>query len=294
MREVMYLMSGRAHCPYLLASLWSLRGYYQGPIKIHAWDDSFGICQKIAEDSVFGDVEVINSNPPMNWKKNKQFGHKILLAQQSKADAVLYLDADTTVHADISPLFDAAEEQGFAATQFNGWMTNGGIVKKRIERLRPFLSPSYCDIIDMLLEEPWPSVNGGVWAASPSSPVLGDWYECTEKARTIFIPDEAVLHIMAAHWGPLGRLKVFLDGEFNMSAKLKFWPEGVRFEDIKILHYHGDSNCRPNKAPQATKFWMSIWKSLKARNVGNVSEWKDTVSNKHLDRLEGELDAKEV
>lgn len=291
MREVMYLMSGKAHCPYLLASLWTLRGQYNGPIKIHAWDDSFEICQKIASDPVFGDVEVINSNPPMKWKKNKQFGHKILLAQQSKADQVLYLDADTTIHADISPLFLTAETFGFAATQFNSWLSNGGIVRKRVERLRPFLDEDYRKILDRVIEHPFPSPNGGIWAAQPSSPVLEDWYKWTDKARSIFIPDEAVLHLMVARWTyEKVRLKVFRDGEFNMSAKLKFWPKGTNFNNIKILHYHGDSNCRPNKAPEATHFWMGIWQMLKDRNIGRVSEWKGTVKNKHLDRLERDSD----
>lgn len=292
-REVFYLMSGAAHCPYLLCSLWTLRQHYDGPVVVHAWDESFDICRQIAEDSRLSGIEVRLSNPPekiARWRKNRQFAHKIWLALQKDADPLvrLYLDADTTIHGNLDRLFLGAEKSEMFLTQFNGWNAKGGIVEGRIERTRGHLPEAYHQYIDYLKSASFPSVNGGVWAAQAGSSLLQEWLDMTEACRKIFIPDEACLHVLAARWYN-SRLAICKGGLYNMSARVKFWPPGTKMEDIRVLHYHGDSNCRPDKAPQGAAFWNLIWQQAKKLNLGNVLNWRGQIRNKHLDRFEAAL-----
>lgn len=294
-RQVMYVMSGAAHCPYLVASLWTLRQHYQGPVVIHAWDDSFPMCSHMALDSRLqgtGGLEVFNTNPPdeiLSWRKNRQFGHKIWLARESKADAVLYLDADTTIHGSLEVLFKGVERDcTLYLTQFNDWDMSGGIVQKRVRRTEPHLPANpYHTVIDNICGTDFPSVNGGIWAAKPTSPALSEWYEMTKACRRIFIADEACLHILAGRWKGTEMVQILRGGLYNMSARQKFWPSGTQPTDIRVMHYHGDSNCRPDKAPQGSEYWWLCWKSLWRQNIGNVQQWRKDISNKYFDAFIG-------
>ncbi|GAH14631.1 unnamed protein product, partial [marine sediment metagenome] len=100
-------MSGAAHLPYLVCSLKTLREHYDGEVIVHAWEESFPIVQEIAKDSRL-QIEA-RLREPAHRLKNAQFMDKIQLAmdQQGEADCLLYLDADTTIHGSLQPLFDA-------------------------------------------------------------------------------------------------------------------------------------------------------------------------------------------
>ena len=172
-REIAYLMSGRPHLPYLLTSLYTLRNHWEGPVVISAWEESFDMVEQIVKDGRLdgiGKIRIAKREPAYRGK-NDQFMDKIHMVMASDANTVLYLDADTTIHGDLTPLFESAEKFGFCATQFCEWKCDG-MARNRIEKLRPFPTIPQ-EHIDHLLQAPeWPSVNGGVWAARPSSTVL--------------------------------------------------------------------------------------------------------------------------
>ena len=269
-RRIIYLVSGQPHLPYLVCSLWTLQNHWDGLVEIHVWPESYNKVKQIAEDYRPSIPAVTLRHP--SWRgRNAQFLDKIdMVMECDEDDTILYLDADTTIHGDLLPVFKEAEYYGFCATQFNGWETNGGLAGKRIKELRPFPHIEQY-LIDNLLRAAWPSVNGGVWAACPRSPVLRTWYDWTWQVRKdLFIADESVLHLMMAKYCPQQQMTVLCEGgRYNTSPRFQVCKD----EDIVIKHYHGDSNLRPNKSQKGMDWWWPIYQECLTENVGGINEW---------------------
>ncbi len=280
--QIIYLMSGPAHCPYLLVSLMTLRQHYNGPVTVYAWPESYPIVEMIAKDESLNVLAV--QDEPEYRGKNSQFLRKTQLLQQPKATVQMYLDADTTIHhpdAFHEPCKQAAY-YGFCGTQFNNWLSNGRVVRGRVERLIGHAGIDE-DAVRHVASHPYPSPNGGVLAARPGSPVLETWEAWTWAARDIFISDEAALHVMQHIFR--GQFHMLCDGWWNASHK--FWDESRGHPHI--YHYHGDSNVRPEKSPKAVKFWMPLWQKCINENLGNCRDWPSLdCGNKYLKALKGD------
>ena len=285
--RIVYLISGQAHLPYLVASLHTLRQHWDGPVYVYAWPESCKIAKKIAKDERLSIIAV--EREPEYRGKNDQFLDKIKLVQslQGQVDAALYIDADTTIHGDLSPLFHKATEWGFCATQFCDWTVQGRAPSRRVKDLLglPSIDP---DLIGQLFAYAYPSVNGGVWAAEPTSPVLPVWYDWTMEATLLadnkFIADEKVLHVMQVRFP--NNMTVALGGAFNCSPRQKFQPSTLYDDQVIVRHYHGDSNCKLNKSQRGIDLWWPHYVECWQRNVGGIWDWRKDVKNKCLDPLE--------
>jgi len=185
-----------------------------------------------------------------------------------------------TVHGDLAPVFDAAERHGFAATQFCDWITTGRRVGGRIKNLREFPEIDQT-LVDDVLSYPWPSVNGGVWAARPESPVLPLWYEWTYAARSLFIADEKVLHILQPKFIPQRQMTTVCEaGRFNCSV---MYQSGLLLDDdVVVRHFHGDSGVRIQKSPKGWALWHPIFQECLQQNIGGMREWIGQIKNKHM------------
>lgn len=284
-RQVVYLMSAPAHLPYLIVSLRSLREHWHGEVVVYAWSESIELVKRICEDANLC-VSCVEWEPE-HRKRNAQFECKQLVMQSLDCDVGLYLDADTMINGPIDLVFEAAEEFGFAATQFNDWTTKGRKVSRRIRNLLdyPEIQRSY---VEEALEKEWPSVNGGVFASQPSSPVLPLWHKWTKVARPIFISDETVLHVMMPVFTPVGKLAVATGGKYNRSPK--FPMKNLPDDEVSIWHFHGDCNTRQAKSPKGVSMWWPAYQSCIRDNVGGIAEWdKDILHNRHLNQLKREL-----
>ncbi len=282
-RNIVFLLSGPAHAPYLCAALWTLRKHWRGPIRVFAWPESIDIAWVIGRDGRL-DAEVI-PRKPMYRRKNAQFLDKITLFQTfDPNDVYLYLDCDTTINGDVSPIFADAEAHGFCATQFNDWTTKTGRIRKRIEDLRKFPEINQ-GLVDDALQYEWPSVNGGVWAAMPDSPVLPLWEEWSLAARRTFICDEKVLHLMMPRFYSEGKMTVAMgNGKFNCSPK--FQSKLLADEDVVVRHFHGDSCCRPdNKSRRGWELWRPIYRECLELNVGRINGWIGKIKNRFLKQV---------
>ena len=280
-RQITYLISGQAHLPYLVVSLWTLRNHYSGPIQVHAWPESFELVSRIAEDKRLG-ITAHEREPKLRRKDgvggNSQFLDKIDMTMGLDANVSLYLDADTTINGNLENLFLAAEGYGFCSTQWNDWVTTGPTISKRVGELRSVEGiPN--ELVELTTQSLWPSVNGGVWAARPSSPVLPLWYEWTKLCGGMFIADEKVLHLMQSKFFAEGEL-ITLRGAFNVSPKHK--PQWMYDNQVVIWHYHGDSNVRPAKSQKGVDLWMPIFDECRRLDVGGIDAWWPTVGNRHL------------
>lgn len=293
MLRVFYLMSGPAHLPYLTVSLNTLRLHWTGPVHIFAWPESYEIARQIAKDTRLR-VDSVQLRVPDYRGKNDQFLDKIRIAQSFRnEDTVLYLDADTSIHGNLGELIRAASVPGFAATQFNDWTTNTRGIRQRMETLYACdsLADQFRPFIKELQENPYPSINGGVWSCRPWSPVLNHWYDWTYRTTTeskIFIADEKMLHLMQPIYFPQGKMVTVCDnGAYNSSPKHRC--KLMEPKDVVIYHYHGDSNTRPTKWKDTSigvELWMPMYQECLRENIGFINDWRDGVRNRHLDALE--------
>ncbi len=283
-RQVCYLMSGCAHLPYLVVSLHTLRRHWKGDVAVYAWPESWPLALRIGEDLRLNLTDVRRREAEYS-RRNSQFFDKIALFQTFPEDTVsLYLDADTTVHSDINPLFDAAEQYGFCATQFNSWTTAGRIIGGRVRSLLEFPEIDPQAIRDTV-EYEWPSVNGGVWACKSSSPVLPLWLRWSLAANATFIPDEKVLHVMQPLFVPRRQMTVLCeDGRYNSSTHNQ--SPHLPDDRVVIYHGHGDSFVRPQKSPRGYAMWWPLYQECLEQNIGGIADWRKDIQNKWMDKLE--------
>lgn len=270
-------MSGSAHLPYLIVSLKSLRRHWSGNVIVRAWPESYDLVKSSV--SQFDDtIEVVLRDPEYRGK-NAQFIDKIRVAMNDTSDEVLYLDADTMVMRNPSIVFDqlaigSGYVWGFAPTQFNDWTSNIGMPSKRVKGL-----VGRCGIdqggVRAALEQPFPSPNGGIWAARPGSPILAAWFKQTLNVKDLFIADETVLHIIVSGF------KMDCLENWNCSPKYSRCPD----EDVGIWHFHGDSNVRPNKSQKGYDLWMPEFIKCLRDDVGGMKSWIGEVGNRYINDL---------
>jgi hypothetical protein len=281
LRRVIYLLSHPAHAPYAVVSINSLRKHWQGIVHLYSWKESWKIAQQIAADPRL-DVWALLREPDYRGHCD-QFMDKIKLVQgMDTDDAVLYLDADTTVHGWIDPLFDAAETHGFAATQFGDWTTQTRKIQGRLAELGAYPVIDK-DLLAYTLAATLPSVNGGVWAAKPASPVLTPWYEWSMAVKGLFIADERILHLMATRYCATSDMRV-LDCRWNCSPV--YQPDSIADADVRIRHYHGDSNVRPEKSPKGHAIWWPLYQEALRLDLGGIRSWHGSTGNRFLSQLE--------
>lgn len=291
-RSVNYLMSGVPHLPYLVVSLENLRRFWPGEVNVYAWPESIELVKRIAADSRLR-ITAIERIPRYRREDgvrgNAQFLDKILMMQKINTEYGLYLDADTIVRGSLNQLFEEASTTGFVATQFGTWLSNGRVIRNRIERL--LNTELNQEAVRNLLDFPHPSVNGGVFCCCRDSPVLPYWFNATMKVKNIFIADETVLHILQNLFNDR-TFTVLKGGRFNCSPRHK--PDNLSNDQIHIWHGHGDSFVRPNKSPFGVNLWYPEYLRCLKINLGGMKEWISQINNPYLTELiQNESDLKE-
>ena len=282
MYQFVYLMSGPGHLHNLVPSLYTLRQQHPSHYcEVYAYPESYDVVKRIADDTQ------LNITPrlwdPVRFHKNCQFINKIRLLQTLRCDGAVYLDADTTIHGDLTGLFRMLTDTEFVATQFCQWESNGRVVRARLERLRNYPSAIPQDAVDKVISAPYPSVNGGVLACEPTARILSIWELWSTTSQDIFISDEACLHLFQVLY-PTQVFSIATGGMWNASHR--YYRSSVK---PRIWHYHGDSNFRPTKSPNAFAQWWPIYQTCLERNVGFIKEWHDQVEYKWLTELKKQL-----
>lgn len=281
MRRVIYLTTYPAHLVNLVCSACTLRRVWDGPIDVITWPESESFVKTICEDGRLG-LTHVPWEPLYRGKSDSYVDKTRLIQSYDPDDIVVFLDADTAIQNPIDDLFLAAECQGYAITQFCDWVTTGRIISSRLRSLQDFPTLDQ-DLIQELLTHRWPSLNNGVFAASPTSEVLPQWHQWTYDARSTFIPDEKTVHLCMAKYGPLDRCAVLMGGAWNCSPK--YQPANLDTKDVVIWHFHGDSNLREQKSSRGFDMWMPLFRSCLKANFGSMQDWYRNIGNKYLNEV---------
>lgn len=288
-----FLMTGAAHAPYLAVALNTLRTWWDGPIRVYAWEDSFDFVRQICCDPRI-DAECLWRVPRYRGK-NEQEIDKIDIIRHlgPEVGTVIYLDADLIFAGPITALADMAEKSntGFVGVQFCDWKMNS-IARGRVYRLSGIegIDP-HC--VEAALNPDCVSFNTGVFACWDSpccKQVLNTWYDWTYASRKIFISGETALHAVAQKY----RISVALGGIFNCSPSPKYQPKDLRDSEVHIWHGHGDTFTRPAKCPRGVSMWWPKFQQVMDLNLGNIQDWIGQIKHKYLPDLRRQVASGEL
>lgn len=282
--RVFYLISGPSHLPYLVASIWSLRtkAQFTGEVIVFAWPESYPIAKMISLDKSLGIALV--ERTPRAVGHNSSFMEKIHLMEEFSGQAgALFIDADTLPVEPIEHIFDVLYFAKMVTVQFSNWTTQKRLIKNRlngiahVEECRVDLTRCFDDNI--------PSVNNGVLACKGNSKCLKRWSRLTAQVcSTVFIPDEVCLHPIVAS-DDFKEEGIMLSGDSGFNTSPKYQHPDLEDAGVKIWHFHGDSNVRPEKSKKGFDLWWPVFQTCLTENVGNIRDWFDPQINKWIERL---------
>jgi len=279
--EVHYLISGPSHLPYLVVSIHSLRKWWDGSVIVHSWPESWEWVQSLEGDDRLG-VRSVRREPRYRGK-NATFLDQIRVLME--VGQGILMDADTLIVGDISDLISSVRQYPMVLTQFTNWTSGTGRIRGRVNRLKdvwPEDDPKAGSWREAqrFLDGLYPSVNMGICGIGPGGEELvSRWERATEQAIHLFIGDEIAANGLLPWF--LDNGAVVLDGRFNCSPV--FGPGVVR--DVRIWHFHGDSNTRPVKCWYGVDLWMPVFWEVVSIRLGGVDEWWDKVANKYLNKV---------
>ena len=251
MDGVVYLLRGDSHAVRLLVSVNSLTRYWMGGVTIICTDETgYKYGKQIAEAC---NVDVICSIHPSR-KRHASFVHKTKINELSPYDSTVFLDCDTLVTGDITPIFPINDEM--VLTTFGNWVSTGNKMSGRIEKWSQ-VAPEH---VNRMQQRSWPALNTGVFGFNRRTMFMDDWYKFTDK-NVSFICDEIAAQLMYPDY-PV-RL---LDDRFNFSPRFGVFNAK---KDASIYHFHG----RKHLFPEAREIWLPEFASLFRKNLANVQEW---------------------
>ena len=232
-----------------------------------------------------GDCVIVHDAPVMPWLRDIAahlnvrlvetesipdggFVKKTMLMQRSPFDLSVFLDADTIVFADPSPLFALAEAHEFCVPQFTNWVTTGNKIAGRIRAWADLVTPKQLE--DALAYGP--AINTGVLAFKRGSEIIKLWPEWTrlgaKDRRTPQVADEVPMHYLMPYY-PCH----VLDSTWNYSVKHETKPLSA----AKIIHFHGRKHVGDFPA---CRLWKDAYRDLLAA----FPQWRAELTQDYGDR----------
>lgn len=240
-RGVLYFNAGTRCLARLAVSLVSLRQVYDGPIALL-------LQEELPRDfyPVTTSLDVACHALPATDASPRTM--KASLWRFCPFACALFLDADTLVTQNPTPLLDAAEQHGLVVTRFANWVTTGPRMRKRIAAWEPILG-------DRDLEAALrfgPAINTGVVGWRRDAPILEPWEALTragwEAGCTRRLIDEIACQVLLPRYP-----HHVVDDRWNWSIR-----HGVA-QTPAILHYHGEKHLGPEAGCQ---LWRDSFRQL--------------------------------
>lgn len=264
----------------LAVSIWSLRRHYDGWITILINEGGSVNVDDINRIADAFDCDVQEFPNPHTGKNSRgvSLPLKTRVYEWTPYETTVFIDADTLVQGDVSPLFEMAEqhETGMVFTDW-GWHCGGRKMRKRID---PWIAAG-------LFTRPpddFPAVNTGVFAFRKDSPVMPEWsYRCVNGVPITgdtFYGDEVCGNLIAHEMGACIAPMIW-----NTSCLCR---DDDALAAAKIIHMHGRKHVRRNwlwdkrgrrkdTRPVASVMWCHAFEEMLSNH-----EWaKDLNHDKH-------------
>lgn len=268
---IIYLLTGPRPAERLLVSVASLRRHYSGPVTIMcSREESAGVAKKIADTHGVA----VQRFTDAGTYRHATYVTKPRLIELSPYDSTIYLDADTLVVDDPSPLLDT--DRPLTITTFSDWVSQGRIISSRVSQWLK-VSPMAKYLAEVQLARRWPAINTGIFAWHRGWRWSRLWIELTEAGRSCSFTDELSMQILTGEMC-LKRDYRLLDARWNYSP---IYP--VKGISPAIYHFHGSKHLRKDAGDVI--WWPEFLKAWEANTAG-IREWAGSFGDKDLrDRL---------
>jgi hypothetical protein len=274
-KGIVYLFSGVGFAERLVVSIWSLRRHYAGPILVMATDDD---CEGVVRRLAGLDVECLRIDKAA-YRRNAAYATKPRLPASSPFERSLFIDGDTIVVGDPSPLFDElAGQVDLVITNFGGWHSQGGRMSKRIKAWRG-LSPGIDTLVDLQLTRRWSAINTGVFAWRKGWQYARHWDTITDKGSPRHMADELAMQLCQSMM-ETASFRVVED-RWNCSPIY-----GEHKTEAVIWHFHGNKHLRKDVG---RAMWIPAFEAARADNVGGLAEWAGQYDRTVRDFLKGQV-----
>lgn len=240
-----YQLVGCKHATMLAISLFSLRRYHKDdPVHLLCGDEeSFRVGMMLLNSSLGENIKLTSWDAPREGGKGQQHANKTLGVEKSPFDRTIFLDADTTIHSRLDPLWPTGDEVHL--TRFSTWQTTGNTMKGRLNAWYHVMPQK----VEWIVNHPLPAINTGVFSFSRRShDYLSRWKEVTMMNPT-FMSDELAAQL------------IFTDFPHSIhSDRWNFSPKYSTPNKIpyKVVHYHGFQHARPDKS-SGYKIWLPLY-----------------------------------
>lgn len=257
-RGIVYLLTGHRQAVRLVASAWSLRRHYDGPVTVLSMDPAREIDRYIAGDRRLRLNFVGIDQPGIARRRNGSYATKTLMQRWTPYDSTLYLDADTIVSAPLPDMLWPHDDE-LVLTRFSDWVSSGPRMRSRIRRW----SGVFPEEVKAQLASRVPAINTGVFAWPRSrTEDLDVWHRMTMK-RVSFMCDELAMQLH--HTSVPHRV---LDDRCNQSVL--YGTLRSRGEDaVVVWHFHGSKHL----IPQAGDRWTREFREIVREDVAGVAGW---------------------
>lgn len=244
-RGILYWYCGPKSLLQLAVSLWTLRAHWSGPVTICC--DGPRCLDDVERLARAFDAEALELRDPNGCRTARHWHYVAKTILPDCYERTIYLDADTTVHADPSPLFtDSA--RGLTVTRFARWVTTGRRIRGRLTRLAMELSGSEWEgLAELVSRSEYPAINTGVMAWGDQTD-RWIWQEMAVAGYRAPLTDEIALQAALPKMRCWNVVEV-VDDAWNWSPTY-----GVSAAP-KIVHYHGRRHVRK---PEGQKRWGPI------------------------------------
>ncbi|MEM3000645.1 MAG: hypothetical protein QXU32_00525 [Nitrososphaerales archaeon] len=264
---IIYYNTGTACCARLLVSAYTLRKHYSGNVTILSeGNESLEIVPRIAS-AIGVDYKDVKIDVPKG--RGQAYLAKTKLYTISPYNITVFIDADTIIKGRVDELFTWAKAYSFVATQMVNWVTQHGIVHRRIklwERICP-------ELITQAVQF-GKAVNTGVFGFTKDATILNEWFDLAHRGRNAGMPicDELACQILLPH-----HKNYIAPSDFNCSCRFG----NPNSDNVRIVHYHGRKHCRIDKSSNSNPpklicngdLWVKEFIELYSKNVANVRRW---------------------
>jgi hypothetical protein len=258
MNGVIYFNDGNTHLVRMLVSIYSLRKFWSGPIAVL---DSTSRHNRSTAKTVDAICSALDCEKIRIVSAGKPYVTKAMLWRSTPFSKTLFLDSDTIVADNLSPIFGFGS---LVVTRFSNWSTETPLIVKRLRQW----SAVECNgmevkqLLHRSLGDPHVAINTGVVAWYHGHPILPEWERLTAAgdAAGCILADELAMQLLVRK-----HHHVIAADRWNLSCRY-----GVETHCPKVIHLHGGKHI----GRWAHPLWKKEYDECVRRNIARVKRWQ--------------------
>ncbi|KKL75072.1 hypothetical protein LCGC14_2058540 [marine sediment metagenome] len=248
---VVYLICGVKVAERLVASAWSLRKHYDGPVTVLcSTDDEQELLSHAATDLGL-DLQCID----LSESPHPAYVAKSHIHDWTPYEDTIFLDADTIITGEIDDLFG----HRLTLTPNSNWKTTGKRCRRWLQQWETLDNPWINALVAYQVAAPRPFINIGIFAFQRDNPDLDIWHRLTQRFPEGPLPEQTAMQLLTSVI-----THRMMDERFNRLLDI-----GCTTDDIRIWHYHGNRHYGRSDST----LWRQAFDEAFIANIGGIRNW---------------------